>query len=145
MKLVAGLIVFISGLSFSASGQASSITLKDGEARVRRNYYPQKKSDAHSYRIALVKGKTIELSLEANTVVLVNGNECSLYLMLAYGSGPDVYVGDDPVGINAWTGTVERTGNHTVKVFMSCVEAYSSADLLAKKPKFYYSLRVSAR
>lgn len=145
MKLAAGSLLFIVGLSLSVSGQASSITLKDGEAHVRRNFGPKKKSDAHSYRIFLEKGQTVKLNLVAKSVVLGTDNECSLYFRLAYGSGPDVYIGDDALGINSWTGPIEKTANHTIKVFMSCVETYSSADLLAKKPKFYYSLRVSAR
>ena len=48
-------------------------------------------------------------------------------------------------GIDEWEGEAEETGKYKIKVYMSCLEAFSTADLRKKNPKFDYSLNALIR
>jgi hypothetical protein len=128
-----------------ARSQATTIALTDGKATVTKNFAPRRKTDAHFYHLELHKGQTAALKVASNSVFLSEENECGIYFELFDSKGKRLFLGDSPTGIDEWEGKVEETGNYKIKIRMSCLEAFSTADLQKKKPKFGYSLNALIR
>lgn len=128
-----------------AHGQKTTLTLKNGKAAAAKYFSPRKKADAHFYRIALRKGQTVEINLDSNSLFLSEENECGVYFELFDGKGKQLFLGDSPAGIDSWDGEIEQTGNYKIKVLMGCLEAFTTADLQKKKPKFKYSLGIQIK
>lgn len=145
MKKTIALWLLTCCLSSIARAQATTIALKDGKATIKKNFAPRKKADAHFYHLALRKGRTAVITVVSNSVFLSEENECGVYFELFDSKGKKLFLGDSPAGIDEWKGETEETGNYKIKVYMSCLEAFSTADLQKKKPKFGYSLNVLFR
>ncbi len=109
---------------------------------MKKSLAPRKKADAHFYHLALRKGRTAAIKVVSNSVFLSEENECAVYFELFDGRGRKLFLGDSPAGIDEWEGEIEETGNHKIKIYMSCLEAFTPADLQKKKPKFKYSLKI---
>jgi hypothetical protein len=142
MKKAAAIYFLTCAFLISAHAQTTTLRLENGKASVKKNFSPRKKSDAHFYRLALVKGRTAEIKVVSNSVLLFGENECGVYFEIFDGKGEKLFLGDDPAGISEWKGGIEETGNYKIKIFMSCPEAFSTADLQRKKPKFEYLLEI---
>ncbi|HYJ87473.1 MAG TPA: hypothetical protein VEW46_15540 [Pyrinomonadaceae bacterium] len=145
MKTIIALWLLTSCLVSIARAQATTIALKDGKATVNKNFAPRKKADAHFYHLALHKGQTAGIKVDSNSVFLSEENECGVYFELFDGKGKTLFLGDSPTGIDEWEGEIAESGNYKIKVYMSCLEAFSTADLRRKKPRFGYSLNAQIR
>jgi hypothetical protein len=132
-------------LATNARCQVFTIAPKDGKATVRKNFAPRRRTDAHFYHLALRKGQTAALKVVSNSVFLSEENECGVYFELFDPKGKKLFLGDSPTGIDEWAGEIEETGSYKIKVYMSCLEAFSTADLQKKKPRFEYSLNAVIR
>jgi len=86
-----------------------------------------------------------EIKVISNTIYLEEENGCGMYFELFDDKGEQVFLGDAPDGIDNWKGRIEKTGNYKIKVLMSCLGSYSTADLRKKKPRFKYSLVVQTK
>lgn len=124
---------------------ATPLALKNGRAVVRKSFSPRRESDAHFYRVALRRGQAAEIKVDSNSVALSEENECGVYFRLFDSRGGEIFLGDDPAGINKWKGEIKTTGNYKIKIYMSCLEAFTTADLQRKKPNFRYLLQASAK
>lgn len=127
-----------------AHAQKLALTLKNGKAMVRKNFYPKKRADAHFYLLTLRKGRTVEIKVDSNQVYLSQENGCAVYFKLFYGKGKAVFVGEDPVGIDSWKGEINQTGKYEIKVAMECIESFTTNEVQKKKPNFKYLLEVKS-
>lgn len=132
-------------LASIARSQATTIALKDGKATIRKKFAPRRKADAHFYHLALRQGRTAEIKVVSNSVFLSKANECGIYFELFDRKGKKLFLGDSPTGIDEWEGEIEETGSYKIKIYMSCLEAFTLAELQKKKPKFAYSLEIIIR
>ena len=126
----------------SAHAQSTLLTLKNGKATVRKIIQPRRTGDAHFYLLKLRKGQTAEIKVVSNSLRLSGENECGMYFELYDGKGEQMFLGDTPDGIERWEGVIEEAGGYKVKVYMNCLEGFTTTDLRKKKPTFNYSLAV---
>jgi hypothetical protein len=84
----------------------------------------------------------VEIKVVSNSLRLSAENECGMYFELFDGKGEQVFLGDTPDGIERWEGVIEEGGDYKIKVYMNCLEGFTTADLRKKKPTFNYSLTV---
>ena len=145
MRKVIALWLLTCCLASIARAQATTIALKDGKAAIRKTFAPLKKADAHFYHLALRKGRTAAIKVDSNSVFLSEENECGVYFEMFDGKGKKLFLGDSPTGIDEWEGEIEETGSYKIKIYMSCLEAFTLAELQKKKPKFAYSLEIIIR
>jgi hypothetical protein len=137
--------LMLCGLMFSAHAQRTLLTLKNGKATVRKTIQPRKEGDAHFYFLKLRKGQTVEIKVVSKSLHLSGENECGMYFDLFDGKGEQMFLGDTPDGIDKWEGKIEEAGDYKIKVYMNCLEGYTTADLRRKKPAFNYSLAVQLK
>lgn len=135
----------MSSFMIFAHAQKTTLTLENGKATVRKSFQPRKQADAHFYFLKLRRGQTVELKVVSNSVLLSEENECGVYFEIFDGKGKKLFLGDSPTGIDEWEGKIEETGNYKIKIYMSCLEAFSTADLQKKEPTFGYSLKALIR
>ena len=121
------------------------LTLKNGVASASRYFSPKRHGEAHEYRISLRSGRITTINIASKSVFLSNDNECGLYFSLTDPSGKQVFLGDSPTGIDAWEGKLAAIGTYRIKMRMSCLEAFTTDDILRAKPKFHYTLKVATR
>lgn len=133
------------GLMVSAHAQKTLLTLKNGKAAVRKVIQPRRKGDAHFYFLKVRKGQTVEIKVVSNSLRLSAENECGMYFELFDGKGEQIFLGDTPDGITDWEGVIEEAGDYKIKVYMNCLEGFTTADLRRKKPTFNYSLAVRVK
>ena len=142
MKIAITVCFLTCGFVISAHAQKTTLALRDGKATVKKNFAPGKKADAHFYHLALRKGQRAEIKATSNSVFLSEENECGVYFEIFDGKDKKLFLGDSPTGIDEWEGEIEETGNYKIKIYMSCLEAFTTADLRKKKPMFRYSLGI---
>lgn len=141
-------IFFLSfALSLSASAQIQTLLLFENlDLTMERDFSPRKKTDAHWYRFLLDKDQGVEISLDSNSVFLSDENECGVIFEFFDPRGKKMPAGEDTtLDGEYWDGWIDRTGYHKLKIFMSCPEAFTVADLQKKKPKFDYALKISPK
>lgn len=134
--------LMLCGFMISAHAQSTLLTLKNGKATVKKIIQPRRTGDAHFYLLKSRKGQTAEIKLVSNSLRLSAENECGMYFELFDGKGEQMFLGDTPDGITEWEGAIEKAGDYKIKVYMNCLEGYTTADLRRKKPTFNYSLAV---
>ena len=142
MKKAIAVCFLTCGFLISAHAQMTTLALKDGKATAKKVFAPRKKTDAHFYHLALRKGRTAAIKVVSNSVFLSEENECGVYFEVFDGRGKRLFLGDSPTGIDEWEGRIEETGNYKIKIYMSCLESFTTADLQKKKPRFGYSLEI---
>lgn len=130
---------------FLTVAHAQQITLKNGGVTIKKDFAPKSKAAAHLYYLNLRKGQYLDVKVDSNSVFLSEENECGPVFEIFDGGGRKLFLGDAPAGINRWEGEIRKTGNHRIKVYMDCLEAFSTATLQQKKPKFRYSLEVRTK
>lgn len=140
MKTIIALWLLTCCLVSIARSQATTIALTDGKATISKNFVPRKKADAHFYQLALRKGRTADIKVVSNSVFLSEENECGVYFELFDSQGKKLFLGDSATGIDEWEGEIQQTANYKIRIYMSCLEAFSTADLRKLRPKFAYSL-----
>ncbi len=133
------------GLTLGAHAQSSPLTFKNGKASVVKTIRPRKKSDADFYTVRLRKGQTVSIKVAAGGLFLSKENECGMAFELFDEQGEAVWIGDSMVGIEAWNGKIEKTGNYKIKVAMQCIEGFEASEVRKKKPTFKYTLTVGTR
>ena len=138
-----GLVILWS--SILSAAQTIDLRLINGKATVKKTFAPRTKTAAVFYRVAMRKGEPAAIGIDANSIFLSSENECSMFFELFDPAGKAVFIGDDPVGIGEWRGTVEMTGYHKIKAYMGCLEGFSNSDLTRRRPRFNYSLSVSIK
>lgn len=129
----------------AAHAQSTLLTLKNGKAAVRKIIQPRRTSDAHFYLLKLRKGQTVEIKDVSNSLHLSGENECGMCFALYDGKGEQMLLGDAPDGIERWEGVIEEAGDYKIKVYMNCLEGFTTADLRKKRPTFNYSLAVQLK
>ena len=125
-----------------AHAQTTTLTFKSGRATVKNTLQPRRESDAHFYSLRLRKGQPVGIKVIAKGLFLSKENECSVFFQLFDNRGEAVFIGDDMVGIDVWDGEVQKTGGYKIKVYMSCLEGFTAAELRKKKLTFNYTLDV---
>lgn len=130
------------GFMISAHAQRTLLTLKNGKATVKKIIQPRRKGDAHFYFLKLRKGQAVEIKVVSNSLSLSAENGCGMYFDLFDGKGEQMFLGDTPDGIDTWEGVIKEAGDYKIKVYMNCLEGFTTADLRKKKPTFNYSLAV---
>lgn len=129
----------------AAHAQRTLLPLKNGKATVKQSIQPRRRGDAHFYFLKLRKGQMVEIKVVSNSLHLSAENECGMYFELFDGHGKQLFLGDAPDGIDDWAGIIEENGDYKIKVYMNCLEGFSTADLRKKKPTFNYSLAVQLK
>jgi hypothetical protein len=137
--------LMLCGFIIPAHAQSTLLPLKNGKATVRKIIQPKRKGDAHFYLLKLRKGQTVEIKVVSNSLHLSGENECGMYFELFDGKGEQLFLGDTPDGIERWEGVAEEAGDYKIKVYMNCLEGFTTADLRKKKPTFNYSLTVQLK
>jgi hypothetical protein len=132
-------------LMICAQAQSTALTLKGGGAIVRKTIQPRSESAADYYNLKLRKGQRYEIKVESKGLFLSKENECGMVFELFDDKNEAVFIGDSMVGIDAWQGEVEKTGNYKIKVVLSCIEGFTTADLRKKKPIIKYALRIQTK
>lgn len=128
-----------------AQAQTTTLTLKNGRATVKRAFQPRREADAHLYDLKLRAGQMVEIKVVSNSVRLSEENECGIFFDLFDSNGKQIFLGDAPDGIDHWEGEIKATGNYQIKVYMGCLEGFTTADLRKKKPAFKYSLQIQVK
>ena len=132
-------------LMVSAQAQSTVLTLKGGGAIVRKTIQPRSESAADYYNLKLRKGQRYEIKVESKSLFLSKENECGMVFELFDDKNEAVFIGDSMVGIDVWTGEVEKTGDYKIKVALSCLEGVTTAELRKKKPIIKYALRIQTK
>jgi hypothetical protein len=147
MKRTIAIFCLTFAFSFAASAQIQNLLLIENlKMTMERDFSPRKKTDAHWYRAALIKDQKIEISLASNTVFLSDENECGVIFEMFDPAGKKMDLDEYQTTEDYFgEGFVERSGNYKLKIFTSCPEAFTTADLQRKKPKFDYTLNISLR
>ena len=132
-------------LMISVQAQSTVLTLKGGSATVTKTIQPRSESAAHYYNLKLRKGQRYEIKVESKGLFLSKENECGMVFELFDDKNEAVFIGDSMVGIDVWAGEVEKTGDYKIKVALSCLEGFTTAELRKKKPIIKYALRVQTK
>jgi hypothetical protein len=143
-KWVAVCLLLCGFMVFAHAGE-TTLTLKNGKAAAKKVFLPRKKTDALFYLVKLRKGQSVEIKVVSNEIYLSEENACGMYFELFDGGGKQLFLGDSPAGIDAWEGEIEETGSYKIKVFMSCLEAFTTDEVRRKKPSFNYTLAVDVK
>jgi hypothetical protein len=144
-KKVAAVCFVMCCLMISAHGQNSTLVFTKGKATAKKIIQPRSRTDAHFYFLKLRKGQIVAIKVLAKGLYLTKENECSVYFRLFDDKGGEVFIGDSMNGIDDWEGTVEKTGNHKIKVAFDCLEGFTTSELRKKKPSLKYTLHVQMK
>jgi hypothetical protein len=125
------------------AGAQKTLVPENEKATVGKVFKPVKKTDADFYLIRFRIKQLVGLSVVSKSTFLSAENECGVYFRLFDGRGKEVWLGDAPAGIDRWLGEIKESGLYKIRVSMQCVESFTTAELLRKKPKFKYVLEIT--
>jgi hypothetical protein len=133
----------ILGLSVFAPAQKNMLALKDGKVKVIKDFQPVKKTDADFYYINLFTYQMVDIKVSSKSIFLSEENECGMYFHVFDSKGEEVFIGDSMHGIDSWKGEIKKRDTYKIKVYMDCLDGFTTEDLQKKKPKFKYTLEIT--